>query len=116
MNQYIEGRKIDVKNIELALGYTDKALGLDVWGDKIWFRFSAKDCAIENLQRFCVVGKLSYLGDGLFGFRYDNVGYIVSVHGAGWVGEERKRENYIFSNMMDIELTKPIYKQIANQA
>ena len=49
MNQYIEGRKIDVKNIELALGYTDKALGLDMWGDKIWFRFSAKDCVIENL-------------------------------------------------------------------
>ena len=49
MNQYIEGRKIDVKNIELALGYTDKALGLDVWGDKIWFRFGAKDCVIENL-------------------------------------------------------------------
>ena len=35
MNQYIEGWKIDVKNIELALGYTDKALGLDVWSDKI---------------------------------------------------------------------------------
>ena len=35
MNQYIEGWKIDVKNIERALGYTDKVLGLDVWGDKI---------------------------------------------------------------------------------
>ena len=35
MNQYIEGWKIDVKNIEWALGYTDKALGLDMWGDKI---------------------------------------------------------------------------------
>ena len=35
MNQYIEGRKIDVKNIELALGYADKAFGLDMWGDKI---------------------------------------------------------------------------------
>ena len=34
-NQYIEGWKIDVKNIEWAFGYTDKALGLDVWGDKI---------------------------------------------------------------------------------
>ena len=80
------------------------------------FRFSAKDCVATNLRRFCVVGKLSYLGDGLFGFRYDNVGYIVSTHGAGWVGEERKRENYIFSNMMAIEQTKPIYKQIANWA
>ena len=74
------------------------------------FRFSAKDCVATNLRRFHVVGKLSYLGDGLFGFRYDNVGYIVSTHGAGWVGEERKRENYIFSNMMAIEQTKPIYK------
>ena len=37
MNQYVEGWKIDVKNIERALGYTDKALGLDMWGDKIWF-------------------------------------------------------------------------------
>ena len=35
MNQYIEGWKIDVKNIERAFGYTDKALGLDMWGDKI---------------------------------------------------------------------------------
>ena len=35
MNQYVEGWKIDVKNIERALGYTDKALGLDIWGDKI---------------------------------------------------------------------------------
>ena len=57
-----------------------------------------------------MVGKLSYLGDGLFGFRYDNVGYIVSTHGAGWVGEERKRESYNFSNVMAIEQTKPIYK------
>lgn len=35
MYQYIEGLKIDVKNIERALGYTDKALGLDMWGNKI---------------------------------------------------------------------------------
>lgn len=49
MNQYVEDWKIDVKNIERALGYMDKALGLDMWGDKIWFRFSAKDCVIENL-------------------------------------------------------------------
>lgn len=49
MNQYVEGWKIDVKNIERTLGYMDKALGLDMWGDKIWFRFSAKDYVIENL-------------------------------------------------------------------
>lgn len=49
MNQYVGGWKIYVKNIERALGYMDKAFGLDVWGDKIWFRFSAKDCVIENL-------------------------------------------------------------------
>ena len=110
MNQYVEGWKIDVKNIELALGYTDKALGLDMWGDKIWFGFDAKDCVIEKLQRFHVVGKLNYLGDGLFGFRYDNVGYIVSIQGAGWVGKERKRESYNFSNVMAIEQIKPIYK------
>ena len=30
MNQYIEGRKIDVKNIKWALSYTDKVLGLDM--------------------------------------------------------------------------------------
>ena len=35
MNQYVEGWKIDVKNIKWSLGYTDKALGLDMWGDKI---------------------------------------------------------------------------------
>ena len=35
MNQYVEGWKIGVKNIERALGYTDKALRLDMWGDKI---------------------------------------------------------------------------------
>ena len=110
MNQYIEGWKIDVKNIERALGCTDKALGLDMWGDKIWFRLSAKDCVIEKLQRFHLVGKLSYLGDGLFGFRYDNVVYIVSIHGAGRVRKGRKRESYNFSNMMAIEPIKPIYK------
>ena len=65
---------------------------------------------IEKLWRFHVVDKLSYLGDGLFGFRYDNVGYIVSIHGAGLVGKERKRESYNFSNMMAIEQIKPIYK------
>ena len=32
MNQYVEGWKIDVKNNERALGYMDKALGLDVRG------------------------------------------------------------------------------------
>lgn len=85
MNQYVEDWKIDVRNIERALGYTDKALGLDMWGDKIWFRFSAKDCVIENLQRFYVVGKLNYLGNGLFGFRYDNVGYIIFMYGISWV-------------------------------
>ena len=110
MNQYIGGWKIDVRNIERAFGYTDKALGLDMWGDKIWFRFSAKDCVVENLQRFRVVGKLSYLGDGLFSFRYDNVGYIVSIYGASWIRKGRKRESYNFSNMMAIEQTKPIYK------
>lgn len=35
MNQYVGGWKIDVKNIERALGYMDKAHGLDMWGDKI---------------------------------------------------------------------------------
>ena len=35
VNQYVEGWKIDVKNNERALGYMDKALGLDMWGDKI---------------------------------------------------------------------------------
>ena len=35
MNQYIEGWEIGVKNIEQSLGYTDKALRLDMWGDKI---------------------------------------------------------------------------------
>ena len=35
MNQYAEGWKIDVKNIERAFGYADKAFGLDMWGDKI---------------------------------------------------------------------------------
>ena len=74
------------------------------------FRFSAKDCVATNLRRFYVVGKLNYLGNGLFGFRYDNVGYIVSIQGAGWVGKERKRESYNFSNMMAIEQIKPIYK------
>ena len=49
MNQYVEDWKIDVKNIERALGYMDKALGVDMWSDKIWFRFSAKDYVIENL-------------------------------------------------------------------
>ena len=48
-NQYIEGWKIYVKNLERAIGYMGKALGLDMWGDKIWFRFSAKDYVIENL-------------------------------------------------------------------
>lgn len=99
-----------MKNIERALGYTDKALGLDMWGDKIWFGFDVKDCVATNLRRFHVVIKLSYLGDGLFGFRYDNVSYIVSTHGADWVGKERKRESYNFSNMTTIEQTKPIYK------
>ena len=47
--KYVEGWKINMKNIEWALGYTDKALGLDVWGDKIWFGFDAKDCVIEKL-------------------------------------------------------------------
>lgn len=42
MNQYVEGWKIDVKNIKRALGYTDKALGLDKWGDKIWFSLVRK--------------------------------------------------------------------------
>lgn len=41
-----------MKNIERALGYMDKALGLDMWGDKIWFRFSAKDYVIENYSVF----------------------------------------------------------------
>ena len=49
MNQYVEGWKIDVKNNERALGYMDKALGLDMWGNKIWFGFDVKDCVIENL-------------------------------------------------------------------
>ena len=49
MNQYAEGWKIVVKSLKRALGYTDKALGLDVWGDKIWFGFDAKDCVIEKL-------------------------------------------------------------------
>lgn len=81
-----------------------------MWGDKIWFGFDVKDCVVENLRRFCVAGKLSYLGDGLFGFRYDNVGYIISTHGVGWVRKRRKRKNYNFSNMMAIEQIKPIYK------
>ena len=59
-----------------------------MWGDKIWFSFGAKDCVIGNLRRFYVVDKLSYLGDGVFGFRYDNVGYIVSTHGVGWVKKD----------------------------
>ena len=42
MNQYIEGRKIDVKNIELAFGYTDKVLGLDMWGDKNFLGLARK--------------------------------------------------------------------------
>ena len=88
MNQYVEGWKIDVKNNERALNYTDKTLGLDMRSDKIWFRFSAKDCVIENLQRFCVVGKLNYLGNGLFGFRYDNVGYIIFMYEISW-GQKR---------------------------
>ena len=57
-----------------------------------------------------MVIKLSYLGNGLFGFRYDNVGYNVSIHGAGWVRKGRKCESYNFSNMMAIEQTKSIYK------
>lgn len=110
MNQYVEGWKIDVKNIEWALSYTEKALGLDMWNDKIWFEFNVKDCVIENLRCFRVMGKLSYLGDNLFGFRYDNVGYIVSTYGAGWFRKGRKCESYNFSNMMAIEQIKPIYK------
>lgn len=42
MNQYVEGWKIDVKNIERALGYMDKALGLDMRSDKIWFSLVRK--------------------------------------------------------------------------
>lgn len=81
-----------------------------MWDDKIWFEFNVKDCVIENLRRFCVMGKLSYLGDGLFGFRYDNIGYIISTHEIGWVRKGHKRESYNFSNMMAIEQIKPIYK------
>ena len=110
MNQCIEGWKIDVKNIKRALSYTDKALGLDMWGDKICSGLVRKIVWLQICGVFCVVGKLSYLGDGLFGFRYDNVGYIVSVHGAGWIRKGRKRESYNFSNVMAIEQTKPIYK------
>ena len=36
MNQYVGGWKIDVKSLEWVLSYTDKALGLDMWGDKIF--------------------------------------------------------------------------------
>lgn len=110
MNQYVEGWKIDVKNIEWALSYVDKVLGLDMWGDKIWFGFGAKDCVAEKLRYFCEDGKLSYLGDGLFGFRCDSVGYIISTHGTGWVRKGHKRESYNFDNMMAIEQIKPIYK------
>ena len=42
MNQYVEGWKINVKNIERALGYTDKVFGLDVWGDKICLGLARK--------------------------------------------------------------------------
>lgn len=110
MNQYVEGWKIDVKNIDWAFSYVDKALGLDMWGDKIWFGFDTKDCVVENLRRFCAIGKLSYFGNGLFGFRCDNIGYIISTHGVGWVRKGRKRESYNFSNMVAIEQTKLIYK------
>ena len=57
-----------------------------------------------------MVGKLNYFGNGLFSFRYDNVGYIVSIKGAGWIRKGHKRESYNFSNMMAIEQTKPVYK------
>lgn len=110
MNQYVEGWKIDVKNIEWALSYVDKALGLDMWGDKIWFGFGTKDCVAENLRCFCADGKLSYLGDGLYGFRCDSVGYIVSIHGIGWVRKRHKRKSCNFDNMMAIEQIKLIYK------
>ena len=79
-------------------------------GDKIRFGFDVKDCVVKNFWCFRLAIKLNYLGNGLFGFRYDNVGYIVSIHGAGWIRKERKRESYNFSNMMAIEQTKPVYK------
>jgi hypothetical protein len=99
-----------MKNIDWALGYADKALGLDMWGDKIWFGFGAKDCVATNLWHFYATGKFSYLDDGLFGFRYDNVGYIVSTYGADWFRKGHKRKSYNFNNMMAIEQIKPIYK------
>lgn len=99
-----------MKNIDWALGYTDKALGLDMWGDKIWFGFGAKDCVATNLWHFYATNKLSCLGDRLFGFRYDNVGYIMPKHKIGWVRKGHKHESYNFSNMMAIEQIKPIYK------
>ena len=78
-----------------------------MWGNKIWFGFGVKDCVTENLQRFCVVGKLNYLGNGLFGFRYDNVGYIVFMYEISWIRKGRKRESYNFGNMINIEQIKP---------
>lgn len=99
-----------MKNIEWALSYTNKVLGLDMWGNKILFEFNVKDCVIENLRRFRVIGKLSYLDNNLFGFKYDNVGYIVSTYGAGWFRKGHKRKSYNFNNMMAIEQIKPIYK------
>ena len=57
-----------------------------------------------------MVGKLNYLGNGLFGFRYDNVGYIIFMYGISWVRKGCKCESYNFGNMMVIEQTKPIYK------
>lgn len=78
MYQYIQGWKIDKRDLDWALGFSDWSKGLDLYGRRVWVEFDGEDCVVRRLWYALSCHKASWwLEHGYYEYKFGDTVLVI---------------------------------------
>lgn len=90
MYQYIQGWKIDKRDLDWVFGFSDLSKGLDLYGRRVWVEFCGKDCVVRTLWRALGRRKTSrWHGHGYYVYPFGDTMLVIYRFGRSMNRKER---------------------------
>lgn len=78
MYQYIQGWKVDKRDLDWVLGFSDLSKGLDLYGRRVWVEFGGLDCVVRTLWRALGRHKTSWWhGHGYYVYSFGDTTLVI---------------------------------------
>lgn len=90
MYQYIQGWKVDERDLDWVFGFSDLSKGLDLYGRRIWVEFGGRDCVVRRLWAALSKHKASWWhGHGYYVYPFGDTTLV--IYRFGWSMNRKER-------------------------